>query len=174
MNDKEKSKLAPEIAAIGKVHAALASLEPEAQTRVLHYVAQMLKIQSNVQSEKFLDAEKDEKETQFEHSNSAELQQEAEADGHEIEGISPVAKKWMLRNGLLESQLSAIFSLGVDEIDLIAKTVPGTNLKDRMRSVALLKGIAAYLGTGATRFTHEQLKEACLHDKAYDATNFSK
>ena len=42
-----------------------------------------------------------------------------------------------------------------------------------MHSVLLLKGIAAYLGSGAARFTHEQLKEACLHYKAYDAANFA-
>jgi hypothetical protein len=176
MNHKDKSKLAPEIAAIGEVHAALADLEPEAQTRVLNYVAQMLGVPSVVQVEKLRDhpEKSDKKEEQIEPSKIAEPPQDAEGDSHEIEGISPVAKKWMVRNGLVENQLTAIFSLGVDEIDLIAKMVPGTSLKDKMRAVALLKGVAAYLGTGATRFNHEQLKEACLHYKAYDATNFSK
>ena len=42
-----------------------------------------------------------------------------------------------------------------------------------MHSVLLLKGIASYLGSGATRFTYEQLKEACLHYKAFDAANFA-
>jgi hypothetical protein len=42
-----------------------------------------------------------------------------------------------------------------------------------MRSVILLKGVAAYLGTGAPRFTHEQIKEACLHYDAFDANNFA-
>jgi hypothetical protein len=42
-----------------------------------------------------------------------------------------------------------------------------------MRSVFLLKGVAAYLGTGAARFTHEQMKEACLHYDAFDAGNFA-
>ena len=42
-----------------------------------------------------------------------------------------------------------------------------------MHSVLLLKGIAAYLGSGAPRFTHGQLKEACLHYKAYDRPNFA-
>ena len=42
-----------------------------------------------------------------------------------------------------------------------------------MRSVLLLKGIAAYLGTGAARVTYEQLKEASLHYDAYDSANFA-
>ncbi len=42
-----------------------------------------------------------------------------------------------------------------------------------MHSVFLLRGIAAYLGTGAARFTHEQMKEACLHYDAFDAGNFA-
>jgi hypothetical protein len=79
----------------------------------------------------------------------------------------------MTRNGLQAKQLSAIFSLGVDEIDLAAKTVPGTNKKEKMHSVFLLKGVAAYLGTGAARFTHEHMKEACLHYDAFDAGNFA-
>lgn len=174
MSDKDKSKPVPEVAAIGMVHAALADLDPDAQKRVLSYVAQMLRIEPTMQTEaRRYRTDTEEKEEHLEHSKSHDLLKDTEDVGDEIEGISSVAKKWMLRNGLRENQLSEIFSLGVDEIDLIAKTVPGKSLKDRMRSVVLLKGIAAYLGTGATRFTHEQIKEACLHYKAYDATNFS-
>ena len=42
-----------------------------------------------------------------------------------------------------------------------------------MHSVFLLKGVAAYLGTGAARFTHEQIKETCLHYDAFDSSNFA-
>ena len=91
----------------------------------------------------------------------------------ELEGISPVAKKWMKRNGLTVSRISSIFSLGVDEIDLVAKKVPGKSKAQRMHNVFLLKGIASYLGTGSARFTHEQIKEACLHYDAFDAPNYA-
>ena len=89
-------------------------------------------------------------------------------DQEGLEGVSPVALKWIARNKLDPSQLGAAFSLGVDEIDLVAQKVPGKNKKDqrsflKMRSVFLLDGIAAYLGTGVPRFTHEQVKEACVH-----------
>ena len=69
--------------------------------------------------------------------------------------------------------MQKLFSLGVEDIDLVAKKVPGASKKERMRSVLLLKGIAAYLGTGVARVTYEQLKEACLHYNAYDAANFA-
>src|SRR5437899_12583099 len=81
----------------------------------------------------------------------------------ELDGISPVAQKWMRRNVLQVEHLSSIFSLGADEIDLVAKNVPGNSTKARMRSVFLLKGVAAYLAGGAPRFSHEQVKEPCLH-----------
>ena len=56
----------------------------------------------------------------------------------------------------------------------MAKKVPGKSKRDRMRCVLLLKGIAAYLASGAARITHEQAKEACLHYDAFDSANFSK
>ena len=62
--------------------------------------------------------------------------------------------------------LSHVFSLGGDEVDLIAKKVPGKSAGARMRSVFLLQGVAAYLASGAPRFTQERVKEACLHYNA--------
>jgi hypothetical protein len=91
----------------------------------------------------------------------------------DAEGINSVALKWMRRSGLTPSVLQNIFSLGIEEIDLVANSVPGTNKKERMHSVLLLKGIASYLGTGVARVSYEQLKEACLHYDAYDGANFS-
>ena len=79
----------------------------------------------------------------------------------------------MRRNGIQSDQLGAVFSLGIDEIDLVAKTIPGKNKKDKMRSVFLLKGIASYLGSGAARFTHEHVREACQHYGAWDTANFA-
>jgi hypothetical protein len=102
------------------------------------------------------------------------LQPQTQPGVDDIDGINAVALKWMRRSGLDPKSLQTLFSLGIDEIDLVAKSVPGTSKRERMRSVLLLKGIAAYLGTGAPRITYEQLKEACLHYDAYDAANFAK
>lgn len=169
---KPTPKLDPEIVAISAVYAALKDLESEALSRVLSYVAGKLKISVPTLETHPAQLEKQPEDTPdaSTHEGSAEDREDAT---DELEGISPVAKKWMARNGLQAKQLSTVFSLGVDEIDLVAKTVPGKNKKERMHSVFLLKGVAAYLGTGAARFTHEQMKEACLHYDAFDAANFS-
>lgn len=172
MKRRQTPKDDPEIVAISAVYAALKDLAQDSQSRVLSYVAGKL----NITSCQF-EALQDEREKHRQEAPDARTGESA-AGGREheeegLEGISPVAKRWMVRNGLQQRQLSAVFSLGVDEIDLIAKTVPGKNKKEKMHSVFLLKGVAAYLGTGTARFTHEQIKEACLHYDAFDAANFA-
>ncbi|SRR5258706_37590 len=162
----------PEILAISAVFQALRNLDPDAQSRVLGYVAGKLRIAGPTG-----EAASAPREVRHDELPEVGAPESATLRGDdvpgELEGISPVARKWMARNGLQAHGLSSVFSLGVDEIDLIAKTVPGKNKKERMRSVFLLKGVAAYLGTGAARFAHEQLKEACLHYDAFDANNFA-
>jgi hypothetical protein len=168
---KQTNKIDPEIAAIGAVHKALDGLAPDAQARVLNYVAGKLRVDvSTVQFDQSVDQARPGDTQEFRANEGAASTAEAD-DG--LEGISPVARKWMTRNGLRAELLAKIFSLGGDEIDLIAKEIPGKSKRDRMHSVSLLMGIAAYLGSGAARFTHEQLKEACLHYKAYDSPNFA-
>ncbi len=79
----------------------------------------------------------------------------------------------MTRSSLTAEELSAIFSLGTDDIDLVAKKLPGSSKREKLRSVFLLEGIAAFLGTGTARFTHAKVKEAALHYDAFDAGNFA-
>jgi len=162
-----------EIDAISTVYAALKELDPAAQKRVIEYVLKKLNLTSEV-SRHVADDEGDEPIT----LPPQKLKESTDEDGKgkpdgELDGISPVAKKWMLRNGLQANRLSAIFSLGGDEIDLVAKKVPGKSIRARMHSVFLLKGVASYLSGGAPRFTYEQLKQVCLHYDAYDTTNFA-
>ena len=172
MTKKSITGTDPEFVAINEVHSALKNLQPDAQSRVLNYVIGKLDIalQRSERVREEIDRSSQRSDAADSRGNVAESTDEVSDD---LDGISPVAKKWMARNGLQANQLSAIFSLGVDEIDLVAKTVPGKNKKEKMHSVFLLKGVAAYLGTGAARFTHEQLKEACLHYDAFDAANFA-
>lgn len=159
-------ELDPEFVAMSAVYAALKELEPEVQARVLNVVAAKLKLASPTAQQRHKVADT---------TNEAD---EDEADDNEnateeTDGISPAAKRWLTRNGLQPNQISAIFSIGGDEIDLIAGAVPGKSKAKKMYNVFLLKGVAAYLGTGAARFTHEQVKEACLHYDAFDAANFA-
>src|SRR5579872_2081097 len=160
----------PEIVAIGKVYAALVGLESDAQARILRYVADKLKVPLAATS---IDPPAsatltDEAPHHVETEHPLETKGQVDKDS---EGISPSGRKWITRNGLQVSQLSQIFSLGGDEIDLIAKKVPGKNKAKKMRSVLLLKGIAAYLGSGAARFTYQEAKEASLHYDAFDSNN---
>lgn len=168
MTQESGSKMEPELVAMNTVLAALKELEPEVQTRVLSWVAAKLKINS-------LPTERDE--GQGDGGGRAHSESNTEYVGDEagglLDGISSVARRWITRNGIEPERLTTLFSLGGDEVDLIAKTVPGKNKKERMHSVFLLKGVAAYLGTGAARFTHEEMKEACLHYDAFDAANFA-
>jgi hypothetical protein len=158
----------PEIVAIGTVYAALKELEPDAQKRVLTWVAAKLKIDYSTREPNLQRRDEDQ-----DDGGTESVEDEREDTNGVLEGISPVAKRWITRNGLEPKKLSTIFSMGGDDVDLIANTVPGKGKKNRMRSVFLLKGVAAYLGTGAARFTHEQMKEACLHYDAFDVGNFA-
>lgn len=155
----------PEITAISEVYAALKDLENDARIRVINYVSSKFNIQRSV--------------TKTEGSVSPNpitlpvTEIESQTDD-ELNGISPAGRKWITRNGISPSNLMKIFSLGIDDIDLVAKSVPGKGKATRQRNIFLLKGMASYLGTGTARFTHEQIKEACLHYDAFDSPNFAK
>jgi hypothetical protein len=171
MATSAKDTIDPEILAISQVYAALKDLNPDAQNRVIEYVSQKLELGFRRSNRYEETANLDLEPTLSAHSSVEPLVHEAP---DELDGISPVASRWMRRNGLSAEQLSTIFSLGVDEIDLVAKKVPGNGKSGRMRSLFLLKGVAAYLSSGVARFTHEQIKEACLHYDAFDSKNFAK
>lgn len=164
-----------EIQAIGKVYNALRGLDPDAQRRVLGYVSGMLGVAvAEHRAPRAVPQEVEDNETLQDDTTinqSAPAQTDVVADN--LDGISPVAQKWIRRSGISIQELSKVYSIGLDDIDLIAEKVPGANKKERMRSVLLLKGIAAYLATGAARVSHEQVKEACLHYDAYDGNNFA-
>ncbi|HKU74445.1 MAG TPA: hypothetical protein VJR02_11035 [Pyrinomonadaceae bacterium] len=161
----------PEIKALTTVYTALQDLDPEAQQRVLDYVARKLGLQSRQAPRR--DAVSREDLPSVESSSDSRSPTEEEI-ASELEGISPVALKWMRRNAFNADDLGRLFSIGADEIDLVANTVPGKSKNSRLRSVVLLKGIAEYLSTGAARITYEQIKEASLHYDAYDSTNHAK
>jgi hypothetical protein len=161
----------PEIEAIAQVNTALNGLESGAQQRVLDYVARKLGLAYSDQVTRSSDVYVEDLPRREAPPPEPRVDRDETDD---LDDINAVAKKWMRRSGLSADTLSNLFSIGGDEIDLIAKKVPGKSKRDRMRSVILLKGIAAYLASGAARVSHEQVKEACLHYDAFDNTNFSK
>lgn len=162
----------PEIVAISQVYIALKDLDQDSRARVLNYVSGKFKISGSV----ITNSNKEEfSQPKTERSNETTSNSDSESGSldDEFEGISPAGKKWITRSGISQTKLMSIFSLGIDEIDLVSKVVPGNTKAQRMRNVFLLKGIAAYLGTGVARITHEQVKETCLHYNAWDGPNFA-
>jgi hypothetical protein len=166
----------PEFDAMRAVYTALKDLDAAAQNRVLDYVFKRLKLTHNA-------FEPEAPGTSFSPQKLAEEVQETtgaaddgtrKEDEDSLAGVSSVAQKWIRRNGLTAAQLSKIFSLGLDQIELVARSVPGTGKKNRMRNVLLLSCTASYLGTGAARTDDETLRESLAHYNAYDAANFAR
>jgi hypothetical protein len=160
----------PEIEAISQVNAALTGLDAGAQQRVLDYVARKLGLVLTTHQ----DSDRGYDDPVVPEPIVRRQPPESSNQELELDGINTVAKKWIQRSGLAADKLSALFSIGGDDIDVVARKVPGKSKRDRMRSVFLLRGIAAYLASGAPRVTYEQVKEACLHYDAFDSANFSK
>jgi hypothetical protein len=173
--------VAAEIAAIGVVYEALNPLPSEGRERVLRYVMSALSVElasGKVPAGEISDSpehtlsEVEPRDVEVRPSEGTGAVEEG--SDSEMEGISPVATKWMRRNGLSEQHLEGIYSLGLDEIDLVAEKVPGGSKRKRMRSVFLLKGVSAFLSSGVARYTHDQIREICQHYDAWDATNFGR
>lgn len=163
----------PELAALSNVCSVLSGLETESQQRVVDYVIRKFGLAMS-RGDDALDRQRN-----VQKAESAPRQPESQPPNtvdvtDDTDGISPVAIKWMQRNGFTVDQLGHIFSLGVDEIDLVAKSIPGSSMVQKARNVTILKGIAAYLSAGTPRISAEQVKEACLHYDAFDSTNHSK
>lgn len=163
----------PELAAISAVVNAVRELDSSTRQRVIDYVIGRFNLRrmSSDPEEPLPNSEVASGDRHSSSANPPVLIADKDDDG--LEGISPVARRWMSRNGINSNDLGLLFSLGIDEIDLVSKAVPGKSKRQKMRSVMLLKGIAAYLGTGAARISHEQFKEACEHYDATDLANFA-
>lgn len=174
MDTKRKTtKSDPEISAISIVHNALRSLDAGAQVRVIHYVAGKLGIGGDLElltTEHPKDTSSSEAQTLREHEQALAS---GEGPADPLDGISSVARKWMARSGLNVAHLGEVFSLSGNEIDLISESVSGKSKKKKMLNVILLKGVAAYLGSGVSRVSHQQIKETCLHYDAFDGPNFA-
>ena len=156
-SNKEPRTVDAEIDAIGIVYRALKSLNKEAQVRVMQYVKGKLGVEFGLDS---IDEEQQNRITRVANEIGRTSENDASAKpvetGTELaDGISPIAQKWIRRSGLTVEQLNELFSIGGEEIDLIAKSVPGKAKKGKLLNVILLKGIAAYLASGAARVSYQ-------------------
>lgn len=163
-----------EFVAMRNVYEALKPLSGPAQNRVLDYVFRRLALSREIGADAI---DPQTKSASAPDNTNPSLRDESAVQPMEkvdgLEGISPVAQKWIRRHSLDVNKLSSLFSLGVDEIDLVANKVPGKNKKQRLLNVLRLLGIASYLGTGAPRVSYVKLKEASTHYDSHDEANFA-
>ncbi len=176
----------PELQAMVRVFAALKDLDSDAQNRVLEYVERRLGLNriaakhgaeisgTEVPAPDRTATEEEQRGTTRSSAEADRQGDEEEADAGELEGISPVARKWMRRNGLSAARMSELFSLGIEDIDLVATRVPGESARERMHNVMLLQGIASYLSGGVPRIDSERLREAMRHYDADVGGNFNR
>lgn len=167
----------PEILAITQVHNSLRGLDADSQQRVIDYVARKLGLSLSATTNRGQETRREDRVLLPDGESGGRGGDDDSTDlasEDSLDGISPAARKWIKRSGFAPDQLSKLFSLGIDEIDLVATKVPGSSKRDKTRSVILLKGVAAYLGSGVPRVTYEQIKEACQHYGAFDSPNFAK
>lgn len=167
-----QDKYLQEIEAQRQLYLALKDVDKSAQLRILRSYAEMLGMSLSLPSD--IGPPPDNSTAVESSPSSSTISSDTITDEQESDGINPVALRWIRRIGFSVQDLQSLFSLGIDEIDLVAKTVPGKSVRERLRNVLLLKGAAAYLSTGAARVPGEQLREAALHYKAYDQPNFAK
>src|SRR5437764_1453639 len=106
--------LDPEIAAMNVVVNAIKDLESASQQRVIEYAITRFNLSGLPTRQGAVDGELPEEDTTLKTSdagNSGSVDLPPLADDG-IEGINPVAKKWMTRNGLSGEALGKLFSLG--------------------------------------------------------------
>jgi hypothetical protein len=160
-----------ELNAMATVYNALRPLDGEAQKRVLEYVLNRLALKNQISSPVDMPGKlrlQNDQSIEYPderpiHSSTADEHSGNEQSIEGLEGVSPIAQKWMRRNGFSESQLSLLFSIGGDEIDLVAQSVPGKTTKQKFRNILLLQGAASYLSGGAPRIDYNKLKQALGH-----------
>lgn len=177
MVSKKQDDQPPELRAVSTIYTALKELDPPVQIRAIRYAAEMLGLtlgDPETVSARFggdsKSADRSEDTIQIDVPPALPASQGAD----DAEGINAVALKWIKRSDIELSKLQKLFSLGIDEIDLVAKSIPGSSKREKLRNVILLKGVAAYLSTGTPRISSEQLKEASLHYGAYDVGNHAR
>lgn len=158
----------PEFLAMQTIHNALKPLDQDARGRVLGYVRQRLGMADAADvaagSRRSFPPTEEHRETPAASTPGDEVDASSDA-------ISPVALKWMKRAGLSKPALAKVFSIDLDQIELVTSEVPGENKRERLHNVFRLLAMAEYVATGAARVSHDELKEACLHYDAYDTAN---
>lgn len=87
--------------------------------------------------------------------------------------LNAKARTWMSRNSVTAEQLTHVFHIDGETVDIIADTAPGKNQKDQTINSYVLTGIAEFLKTGEAKFTDKGAREACKKMGCLSETNHS-
>lgn len=90
-----------------------------------------------------------------------------------IEGLSPKAWQWMQKYSVSEEQLSQVFAISPDEVDVIASTLPSDSKRQQTVEAYLLCGLRSLVRTGEGRFDDREARMLCERLGFYDQANHS-
>jgi hypothetical protein len=79
----------------------------------------------------------------------------------------------MRKYKVTDDQISEVFDLDAEAVDVIAHDVPGDSAKEKTISAYVITGIGQYLKTGEVNFTDEAARAVCKHIGCLNIANHS-
>lgn len=143
----------PELEAMATVLAAVEHLPPEAQMRVLSWVLDKLSL-SKVKA------------------LSPQVEQSIVDNDHPQ--LPAAAATWVKQNDLTSSDLESVFHLDGEEIVVIAASLPGKSVREKVLNCYILAGVLELLRSGGAVFNDKSARDLCAEYGCLDTTNHSK
>jgi hypothetical protein len=88
-------------------------------------------------------------------------------------GVSPKATQWMQKFSITEDQLTQVFSISPDEVDVIASTLPSDSKRQQTSEAYILCGLRSLIRAGEGRFDDKEARILCEKLGCYDPANHS-
>lgn len=85
--------------------------------------------------------------------------------------VRPRFKTTAKRLGVTAEKIEALFDFGVDPFALHPVSLPGKNVAEKTRNVALLAASRSYLATGSWSADWQEVKALCVNYNCYDPAN---
>ncbi|MCK1337348.1 hypothetical protein IVB38_15245 [Bradyrhizobium sp. 38] len=101
----------------------------------------------------------------------------ATADHHDSEDHGPLnakARTWMRQNKVSEDQLGDVFHVDGEAVDIIAHTIPGESLSDRVVNTYVLIGLRELIRAGEPKFDDETARAECERFGTHGKTNHAR
>jgi hypothetical protein len=94
-------------------------------------------------------------------------------DTKSADGISTKAAQWMQKYSITVDQLSQVFSISPDEVDVIAPMLPSDSKRQQTLEAYVLCGLRSLIRTGDGRFEDKEARLLCEKLGCYDSANHS-